>query len=223
MSILPAAVMSDTDRSRASHGCVNLRWHYGYSICAYKLCGSRGQANGSTKVLSQSSGSRLQPRVRLPAFSLCAPVLVKVRHGLMTPNYRPSNFLPDACAIHPSPDCSRHRGSSLRRGSTCISAWWRQVECALRSRRRMTIRGAVFLSRPYATSPIFQSNFYSAAHMSGTEPRWRSKQSDFDDCPFARKSKAHHALPAGRFHYWPFASRRRKSRWLRICHGRAHI
>jgi len=39
------------------------------------------------------------------------------------------------------------------------------------------LEAAVFLSRPYTTSPIFQSNFYSAAHTSGTEPRWRPKQS----------------------------------------------
>jgi len=85
MSILPAcADVGHQPLSRKSR-LREITWHYGYSIYAYKLCANRGQANGSTKVSSQSGGSRLKPRVRLPTFGLCAPVLVKVRHGLMTP------------------------------------------------------------------------------------------------------------------------------------------
>jgi len=42
------------------------------------------------------------------------------------------------------------------------------------------------------------------------------EKSNFDDCPFAPKFEAHHALPAGRFYYRPFALRWRKSKWFRF-------
>jgi len=81
--------MSAASRLGASHACVNLRLPSRYSNYACKLCIVRSQASGP--MFGSAAGAIFFQFRVVPSAShrQYAPVLVKVRHRLTTPNCRP--------------------------------------------------------------------------------------------------------------------------------------